>query len=130
MRGGLHHLDHEGRAPAGQVVGGADAGEQPIDDADVGGPRRHERAHLGQHRDQRVLAQEGGLAGHVRAGDQPEARLRHLVEAGRRVGRAAHQHAVVLDEGAGLGGLQCLLDDRMPPAADLEGDAVVEPGRM
>ena len=34
-RGGLHHLDHEGRAAARQIVGGADPGEQPVDDADM-----------------------------------------------------------------------------------------------
>jgi hypothetical protein len=31
--GGLDHLDHEGRAPGREVVGGADAGEDPIDRA-------------------------------------------------------------------------------------------------
>ena len=35
---------------------------------------RHEAAHLRQDGDQRVLAQEGGLAGHVRAGDEPQPR--------------------------------------------------------
>ena len=55
----LDHFDHEGRAPAREVVGGADAREQAIDDADMGAPRRHEGAHLGQRRDQRVLAQKG-----------------------------------------------------------------------
>ena len=34
--------------------------------------RRHERAHLRQHGDQRVLAQEGRFAGHVRAGEEPD----------------------------------------------------------
>jgi hypothetical protein len=70
-RGGLDHLDHEGRASARQIVGGADAREQPVDDADAGA-RRHEGAHLRQERDQRVLAQEGRLTRHVRAGDQPD----------------------------------------------------------
>lgn len=32
----FHHLDHEGRAPARQIVGGADAREKPVDDADMG----------------------------------------------------------------------------------------------
>ena len=32
----LDHLDHEGRAAAGEVVGGADAGKEPVDDADMG----------------------------------------------------------------------------------------------
>ena len=36
---------------------------------------RHEGAGLRHHRDQRVLAQEGRLAGHVGAGQQPQAPL-------------------------------------------------------
>ena len=39
-RGGLDHLDHEGRAAAREIIGCADAREQPIDDADA----RHSRA--------------------------------------------------------------------------------------
>ena len=38
-----------------------------------GRARRHERAHLRQHHDERVLAQEGRFAGHVGAGDKPDA---------------------------------------------------------
>ena len=34
-RRGLDHLDHEGRAAAREIVGGADAAEQAVDDADV-----------------------------------------------------------------------------------------------
>ena len=44
--------------------------------------RRHEAAHLREHRDQRVLPQERRLAGHVGPGEQPDA-------AGRRVPAAA-----------------------------------------
>ena len=72
---GLDHLDHEGRSPARQIVGGADAAEQPVDDADGSGLGRHEGAGLCHHRDQRVLAQEGRLAGHVGAGQQPQPAL-------------------------------------------------------
>ena len=39
----LDHLDHEGRAAAREIVGRADAAEQPVDDADMGRPRRHDR---------------------------------------------------------------------------------------
>ena len=46
--------------------------------------RRHERAHLRQHRDQRVLPQVGRLAGHVRPGDQPERPRLRPVGAERR----------------------------------------------
>ena len=69
----LDHLDHEGRAAAGEVVGGADPAEQAIDDADMGRLGRHERADLREHDDQRVLAEVGGLAGHVRPGHDQDA---------------------------------------------------------
>jgi hypothetical protein len=36
--------------------------------------RRHERTHVRQQRDQRHLAHVGGLAAHVRAGDEQQAR--------------------------------------------------------
>ena len=39
-RRGLGHFDHEGRAPARQIVGRADPAEQAIDDADAALPRR------------------------------------------------------------------------------------------
>ncbi len=42
----LDHLDHEGRTAARQIVGGADAAEQPVDDADPAVVRRHEAADL------------------------------------------------------------------------------------
>ena len=72
-RGGLDHLDHEGGAAAGEIVGGADAGEERIDDADMGGFRRHEGPRLGEDGDQRVLAEEGRFAGHVGAGEEVDA---------------------------------------------------------
>ena len=55
----LDHFDHEGRAPAREIVGRADAAEQSVDDADRGGLRRHERAHLRQRGDQRILSEVG-----------------------------------------------------------------------
>ena len=39
MLAALGHLDHEGRAAAGEVVGGADAGEDAVDRADARGAR-------------------------------------------------------------------------------------------
>ena len=71
-RRGLDHLDHEGRAAARQIVGGADPAEQAVDDADPGRAGRHVGAHLRQDRDQRVLPQKGALAGHVGTGDEPD----------------------------------------------------------
>ena len=72
-RGGLDHFHHEGRAPAREIVGCADARKQTVDDADAGLLRRHEAPHLGEHNDQRVLTQVGRFAGHVRAGDEIDA---------------------------------------------------------
>src|SRR5580700_7130146 len=54
----LYHLDHEGGATTRQIVGGAHAAEEAIDDADMRALRRHEASHLRQDGDQRVLAQE------------------------------------------------------------------------
>jgi hypothetical protein len=72
--GGLDHLHHEGRAAAGQVVARADAAEQAVDDAEPQALGGHEAAGLGQDGQQGVLAQEGRLAGHVRAGDDRQPR--------------------------------------------------------
>ena len=110
--GGLDHLDHEGGAAAREIVGGADAREQPVDDADAGAGRRHEGADLRQQRDQRVLAQEGRFAGHVGAGDQPE------LAGGLR--RSRREIAGIGDERLAVA-LQRLLDHGM--AAALHGKA-------
>ena len=115
-RRGLDHLDHEGRAPARQVVGGADPAEELVDDADPRLARRHERAHLRQHRDQRVLPQEGRLAGHVRPGEQPERPRARPVGA---------ELAVVGDEAAARAP-QRRLDHRVPAAGDREGAVLVD----
>jgi hypothetical protein len=72
-RGGLDHLDHEGRPPARQIVRRADAAEQAVDEAHFRAARGDEAAGLGEHNDQRRLAQEGRFAAHVRPGDQPQA---------------------------------------------------------
>ena len=118
-RRGLDHLDHEGRMAARQIVGGADAREQPVDHADMGGARRHEAAHLGEHGDQRVLAQERRFARHVRAGDQPDASR-------RGVGRW-RQIAIVGDERAAVGA-ERLLDNRVTAALDQERQTAIDDG--
>ena len=55
--------------------------------------RRHEAAHLRQQRDQRHLAQVGGLARHVRAGEDEDLRVVGVERARRsgRSGSAAHR---------------------------------------
>ena len=116
--GGLDHLDHEGRAAPGQVVGRPDPAEELVDDADPGRPGRHVAARLGEDGDQRVLAQEGRLAGHVGAGQQPDR--------GRAVGLRA-QVAAVGDE-ALAPAAQRGLDHRVAPGGDLEGAAGLDHG--
>ena len=108
--GGLDHLDHEGRAAAGEIVGRADPAEQAVDDADPRRFRRHIGADLGEDGDERVLAEEGRLAGHVGAGDQPD------VAGIARVLRA--EVAVVGDEGAAALAAERLLDHGMAAAFD------------
>ena len=65
----LGHLDHERRLAAGDVVGGADAGEDAVDLADLGLLGGDERAGPRHDHRERDLAQVGRLAAHVRAGE-------------------------------------------------------------
>lgn len=77
---GLGHLDHEGRLPAGEVVAGADAGQDAVDRADHRPAGRHEAADVGQQHDQRVLPHVGRFTAHVRAGDDQHATVRIQVQ--------------------------------------------------
>ena len=70
--GGLAHLHHERAAAAGEVVAGADAGEDAVDWAKFGVTRRHRAADVCHQRRQRHLAHPGRLATHVRSGDQQQ----------------------------------------------------------
>ena len=99
--GGLGHFHHEGGAPAGHVVGSADAGEDAVDRPQARAARRHVAAGVRQQHDQRHLAHVGGLAAHVRAGDQQDA-LRVV------------QRQVVVDERT----VGQALDHRVPAAVD------------
>jgi len=76
----------------------------------------YERAHLGQHRDQGVLAQIGGFTGHVGAGQQPD-----RVALGGKI-------AVVGDELVGAFFGQSGLDHWMAACFDLETAALVDLG--
>ena len=73
--GGLLHLRQEGGAAPGQVVGGADPGEDPVHDRQPGRVRRHEGARLRHDRVERHLAEESGLPSHVRPGEDHHERL-------------------------------------------------------
>ena len=112
-RRGLDHLDHEGRAPARQIVGGADPAEQTVDDADARRFGRDEGAHLRQHGDERVLPQEGALARHVRAGDEPQPLP--LIEV-----------AIIADEGRSLRLPERHFDHGMAAAGDAEARAILD----
>ena len=86
--GGLAHLDHEGGLAAREVVAGADAGEDAIDEADArlaGGDAAADLRHEGDERD---LADVGGFAGHVGAGDEQD-----LVDSAFELGVVGHERA-------------------------------------
>ncbi len=104
--GRLGHLDHEGRAPGSEVVGGADAGEDAVERPEHAGLGRHIAADVGEQGDQRHLAHVGRLAAHVRAGDEQQAAV---------VG----EQAVVGDEGVGLVG-QFAFDHRVAAIDDVQ----------
>lgn len=71
--GGLEHLDHEGGLGGVEVVRGAEAGEDCVDQAELGVVCWDEGADLGEDRDEGGLTEEGGFAGHVWASDEPDA---------------------------------------------------------
>ena len=71
MRGFLH-FDEKSGFPAGQVVSGTDAGEDPIADPDPGRARRDEATHLRQDHGQGHLANQRGFSRHVGAGDNQD----------------------------------------------------------
>ena len=102
----LDHLDHEGRAAAGETVGRADPAEQAIDHADLGAGGGDEASGLDEDGDQRRLPQEGRLAAHVGTGDQPQPVV-------------AAERQIVGDE-AFAGFRQSALDDRVTAGVDFE----------
>jgi hypothetical protein len=63
--GSLGHLDHEGRASAGQIVGCSDARENLVEGADFRAARGHERAAMREQGDERDLAHIRRFAAHV-----------------------------------------------------------------
>ena len=96
---GLLHLDHEGRLAARDVVRRADARVDAIDQPELGVARRHERAGLGQQRQQRDLTQVRRLAAHVRPGEHDEL-LGGAVERARRWARTCRRPAAPPPDGA------------------------------
>ena len=109
----LPHLDHEGALPPGQIVRGPYPGKDPVNQADGRLLSRHEPAHLGHQADQGHLADIGGFARHVGAGDDDQLVI------------AAVQAGVVRDKGLEM---THPLDNRMPPARDDDLILVRDPG--
>ena len=103
--GDLLHLHQECAAPCGNVVGGADSGEDTVDEPDARGGGGDKRPNVRQQGDERRLAQVGRLAGHVRAGDDQHSPLgpRHEQVVGHVPLAAQHT-----------------LDDRVPAGADVQ----------
>ena len=86
----LRHLHHEGRAAAGQVVRGADAGEYPVDRADHGLFRRDETADVGHQHDHGGLSHVGRFAAHVGSGNDQHAPFRTEFQIVRHEGSIEH----------------------------------------
>ena len=119
-RRGLDHLDHEGRAAAREIVGRADAAEQPVDHADPRALGRHEAAHLRQHGDQRVLAQKVDL---------PAMLGPVMSQSARRLPAAAAQIAIIGDERAAVARQRRSTTGWRPPAIDESRGCRRPPGR-
>ena len=116
--------------PRAQVVGGADAREQAIDDADVRRARRHERAHLRQHGNQ---ARSGARRSDLPAMFGPvTSQIRASVTSSKPVGMLGAAAATSTQSfsmnAPALAALSACSTTGWRAAADLEGDAVVEPG--
>ena len=69
----LLHLDHERRLSAQDLIGGADAGEDAVDDADARLAGGDEAPHLRQQGDEGRLTQERRLPAHVGTREDEEA---------------------------------------------------------
>ena len=107
----LGHLDHEGGAPAGEIVRGADAREDAVHRPDRRRLCGNVAAESRENHDQRRLPHVRGLAAHVGPGDDQHP-------------SPFMQREVVRHERA----LDVLLDHRMAPATDVDARLVAELG--
>src|SRR5258708_6131832 len=78
--GDLGHFYEKRRAATGEIVAGADAREDAVNDGQFGLARWHEAADLRHQDDERGLAEIGGLAAHVGASDEQKLLARRLEE--------------------------------------------------
>ncbi len=111
--GDFAHFDEERGAAAGEIVACANAREDAVDYGQLGLARGHERADLRHEDDERSLAQVGGLAAHVGAGDEQKLLARGLEE------------QIVGDEALAALAKQ-LLDNRMAAGDDKQFAAGIE----
>ena len=90
--GDLRHLHHEGGLSGGEVVAGANPGEDAVHNADAGVGGGDKAAHLGQQDDQGHLTHISGFARHVGAGDDgdPALLLPHKGVVGHKEGVPEH----------------------------------------
>ena len=110
--GGLDHLHHEGGPPAGEVVGRTDPAEQPVHHADMRLCGGHVGADLRQKHDDGVLPEKGRLTRHVGTGQDPQPPA------------VPRKGAIIGDEFAGR---EYRLDIRVPAAANLQRQRVIDP---
>ena len=73
---------------------------------------------LGEHDDERILAEESRLARHVRSGDDEDARRLAILT----------ELAVIADEACAVAAAQILLDHRVAPLLDGEDETSVDLG--
>ena len=104
------HLHHKRGLSAHQIVAGANASEQAVDNGEFGAARRHVAAHLRHELNESDLPQNGALTGHVGPGQHDHLRVfaeREII--GNEL--LARHHA---------------LDHRMAARHDLHIEAVVQ----
>ena len=110
----LQHFHHEGGFAAGDVVGGAHAGENLVEIPEPGGCGRYEGARLGHQHNQRSLAQQGRFTRHVGAGEN-----HYLGAGGVHVDVVRHVFLARGHQG---------FDDRMAARLDVEDAAAIYHG--
>src|SRR3989442_12544783 len=109
------HLNEKRGTPASEIVAGADAREDAVGDGQSGLASGNEGAHLSHEDDERGLAEIGGFAAHVGAGNQKKL-------------LSARLEAKIVGNKALAFLMQKLFDDGVAPANDEEFAGGVEFG--
>src|SRR6266853_6859498 len=111
--GDFAHFDQESGAAAGEIIAGADPGEDAIGERKFCLARRNKRTHLRHENDQRGLPEIGGFAAHVGAGDEEK-----LLTARFEVEIVGNEAFAFL--------AQQFFDDRVAASDDQELSSVIE----